>query len=187
QFRQAPSSPWIHLCRSSTFPHLWTELLWLSLVPSSPRLYWTPHSLQFLLCPHSLCLHHAHLCPRLHLSHQSRSSAQSSALPGHFGSPAPPWSPLPPAPTPSVGPLESSALPPPWLLPPSSPPWPSAQSAPPWPPPPSAPPWSLLPSVCPHPLFVLLLSPLPPSAVSPSTVRGCAYWEGGVMSQLCSV
>ncbi|KAL0199709.1 hypothetical protein M9458_002896, partial [Cirrhinus mrigala] len=40
--------------------------------------------------------------------------------------PAPPWSsvaPDPPAPPPSVGPLESSVLPPPWLLPLSAPPW----------------------------------------------------------------
>ncbi|XDV51908.1 hypothetical protein PO909_020700 [Leuciscus waleckii] len=66
-----------------------------------------------------------------------------------------PWSPQPPALPPSVGPLESSVLPPPWLLPPSSPPWPpdgsappwsSSQPASPWPPPQPAPPRSPEPS-----------------------------------------
>ncbi|KAI2645558.1 Opioid growth factor receptor [Labeo rohita] len=47
----------------------------------------------------------------------------SSVSPWIFGSPSPPRAPPPAAPPPSVGPLESSAFPPPWLLPPSAPPW----------------------------------------------------------------
>ncbi|XDV50755.1 hypothetical protein PO909_019770 [Leuciscus waleckii] len=93
------------------------------------------------------------------------------------GSPAPPWSPLPPASPLSVGPLESSALPPPWLLPPLSLPWLPAQPALPWPPAQTAPPWSLLPSVCPHLLFVFLLCPLPSAVdwfpISSGVRQGC--------------
>ncbi|KAL0159333.1 hypothetical protein M9458_043058, partial [Cirrhinus mrigala] len=81
------------------------------------------------------------------------------------GSPSPPQAPLSPVLPPSIGPLESSALPPPWLLPLSAPPWvalmamawvPSAFScskyllSSPWLLP-SSPPWS----------FVTLASPQP--------------------------
>ncbi|KAI2648364.1 Titin [Labeo rohita] len=45
----------------------------------------------------------------------------SSPSPWLIGSP--PLAPPPPAPPPSVGPLESSTVPPQWLLPPSAPPW----------------------------------------------------------------
>ncbi|KAL0194553.1 hypothetical protein M9458_008125, partial [Cirrhinus mrigala] len=48
--------------------------------------------------------------------------SRSSVSPWIFGSPSLPRGPPPPAPPLSVGPLESSALPPPWLLPPSAPP-----------------------------------------------------------------
>ncbi|KAL0198509.1 hypothetical protein M9458_007049, partial [Cirrhinus mrigala] len=46
-----------------------------------------------------------------------------SASPWHIGPPSPPWAPLPPAPPQSVSLLESSTLPPHWLLPPSAAPW----------------------------------------------------------------
>uniref|UniRef100_A0A673N2S3 DBB domain-containing protein n=1 Tax=Sinocyclocheilus rhinocerous TaxID=307959 RepID=A0A673N2S3_9TELE len=78
--------------------------------------------------------------------------------------------PLPTAPPPLVGPLESAAIPPPWLLPPSAPPWaaimavawfllgPSCSKSfmsPPWVLPPSSPSWTLsagpLPGVRPPP------------------------------------
>ncbi|KAL0171352.1 hypothetical protein M9458_031663, partial [Cirrhinus mrigala] len=82
----------------------------------------------------------------------------SSVSPWIFGSPSPPRAPPPPAPPPSVGPLELSALPPPWLLPPSAPPWAYIMAAVwvstgfscfgsllflPWLLPPSSPPWTL--------------------------------------------
>ncbi|KAL0198143.1 hypothetical protein M9458_006683, partial [Cirrhinus mrigala] len=46
-----------------------------------------------------------------------------------IGSLSPPRAPPPPAPLPSVGPLESSALPPPWLLPPSALLWATIKAA----------------------------------------------------------
>ncbi|KAI2644088.1 Opioid growth factor receptor [Labeo rohita] len=81
----------------------------------------------------------------------------SSESPWTIGSPSPPRAPPPPAPPPSVGPLELSALPPPWLLPPSAPPWVGMMAAvwvshdsscsgsllsSPWLLPPSSPPWT---------------------------------------------
>ncbi len=43
--------------------------------------------------------------------------------PGSLASPSLPRAPPPPDPPPLVGPLESAAIPPPWLLPSSAPPW----------------------------------------------------------------
>ncbi|XDV25612.1 hypothetical protein PO909_029503, partial [Leuciscus waleckii] len=83
---------------------LTSGLLWLCLVPSSPRLHWTPYSLQFVLGPHSLGLHHALLCPHLHLNRQTQRLRHVLPDPRRYlGSSAPPWSPLPPAPPLSVG------------------------------------------------------------------------------------
>ncbi|KAL0189403.1 hypothetical protein M9458_016502, partial [Cirrhinus mrigala] len=139
----------------------------------------------------------------------------SSVLPWIFGSPSPPRAPPPPAPPPSVGPLESSALPPPWLLPPSAPPWAYIMAAvwvstgsscsgsllfPPWLLPPSSPPWTLitlffvpLPGFRPPPkppptwtmFFCCFFLPLCLFCFLFSTARGRAYSEGGVMSQFC--
>ncbi len=82
----------------------------------------------------------------------------SSPSPLLFGSPSPPQAPPPPAPPPLVGPLESAAIPPPWLLPPSAPPWATVMAVAwvppgssysgsllslPWLLPPSSPPWPL--------------------------------------------
>ncbi|KAI2646692.1 Titin [Labeo rohita] len=89
-------------------------------------------------------------------------SSVAPAPPRTSGSPPMPWSPEPRAlprapPPPSVGPMESSALLPPWLLPPSAPPWvimaafwvllgsscSGSLLFPPWLLPPSSPPWTL--------------------------------------------
>ncbi|KAI2650572.1 Filamentous hemagglutinin [Labeo rohita] len=122
----------------------------------------------------------------------------SSESPWTISSPSPPRAPPPPAPPPSVSPLESSALPPPWLLPPSAPPWVGMMAAvwvlhgsscsgsllsSPWLLPPSSPPWTLfivlLPEVRPPPepppTMTLLLSHIH----SLSTPRGRAFREGG--------
>ncbi|XDV40029.1 hypothetical protein PO909_009192, partial [Leuciscus waleckii] len=164
QIRQAPSSPRIHLGRSSINPSLWTALLWLRLFPSPPRLHWTPYSLLFLLGPHSLCLHRALLCPRLHLSRQSRRLHHVPPDPWRrLGSSALPWSPLSPASPLSVGPQAVCTDCIVWL-------------------PASSGPSCLLSAL--HLLFILLLSPLPPSAVGLSRARGRAYREGGVLSHV---
>ncbi|KAL0177233.1 hypothetical protein M9458_026127 [Cirrhinus mrigala] len=135
----------------------------------------------------------------------------SSVSPWIFGSPSPPRAPPPPAPPPSVGPLESSALPPPWLLPPSAPPWACIMAAvwvstgfscsgsllfPPWLLPPSSPPWTLItlffvslpgfrPPPKPPPTWTLFFCPSCLFCFLFSTARGRAYSEGGVMSQFC--
>ncbi len=56
-------------------------------------------------------------------TNENKRPSGSSVSPWLIGSPSPLQAPPPPAPPPSVGPLESSALPPPWLLSPSAPPW----------------------------------------------------------------
>ncbi|KAI2666664.1 Chromatin-remodeling ATPase INO80 [Labeo rohita] len=105
-------------------------------------------------------------------------SPEPWAPPWPFGSSVSPWifgSPSPPAPPPSVGPLESSAIPPPWLLPRSTPPWTTIVAAiwvspgsscsgfllsPPWLNPLSSPPWTLF--------VVLLLGVRPPPEPPPT-------------------
>ncbi len=103
---------------------------------------------------------------------------RSSASPWLVGSPS--RAPPPPAPPPLVGPLESAAITPPWLLPPSAPPWAimavawvqlcascsgSLLSLP-WLLPPLSPPWSLsagpLPDVRPPPDPPPNFPPAPP-------------------------
>ncbi|KAL0192919.1 hypothetical protein M9458_011215 [Cirrhinus mrigala] len=105
----------------------------------------------------------------------------SSESPWTIGSPSPPRVPPPPAPPPSVGPLESSTLPPPWLLPPSAPPWANIMAAawvslgsscsgsllsPPWLLPPSSPPWTL---------FVVLFPEVRPPPEPPPTITFCYH------------
>ncbi len=104
-------------------------------------------------------------------------------LPWLIGSPSPPRAPLPPAPPPSVGPLEMSSLPPPWLLPLSAPPWvafmavvrvPPGSScscsllSSPWVLPPLSPPWTLFVT-----LFVVLLTVVRPSPEPPLDLSAC--------------
>ncbi|KAL0192209.1 hypothetical protein M9458_010505, partial [Cirrhinus mrigala] len=115
----------------------------------------------------------------------------SSVTPWIFGSPSLPRAPPPPAPPLSVGPLESSALPPPRLLPPSallwativaavwvspgyscsgsllSPPWLHLLSDPPWTL--LSSPWLLPPSDAPWTLFVVLLPGVRPLPEPPPT------------------
>ncbi|KAI2655859.1 Opioid growth factor receptor [Labeo rohita] len=124
----------------------------------------------------------------------------SSVSPWIFGSPSPPRAPPPAAPPLSVGPLESSACPPPWLLPPSAPSWVVIMAAvwvslcfscsrsllfPPWLLPPSSPPWTML---C---LFELSVRPWPPEPPTYSLVffcmlygARCAYSEGGKAARI---
>ncbi|KAL0199245.1 hypothetical protein M9458_007785, partial [Cirrhinus mrigala] len=126
----------------------------------------------------------------------------SSVSPCIFGSPSPPRAPPPAAPPLSVGPLELSALPPPWLLPPSAPPWVDIMAAvwvflcfssfgsllsPPWLLPPSSPPWTT-PSQLWNSSFVLLPGVRPPPKPPPKTwyflfsclsARGRAFPGGG--------
>ncbi|KAI2657389.1 RHO1 GDP-GTP exchange protein 1 [Labeo rohita] len=75
----------------------------------------------------------------------SSSTSGSSASPWLICSPSPPRAPLP-APPLLVGPLESSALHPPWLLPPSAPPWAMAAA------------WAL-PGSCTHPNLARITLP----------------------------
>ncbi len=117
---------------------------------------------------------------------------RSSASPWLVGSPSPPRAPPPPL----VGPLESAAIPPPWLLPPSAPPWAIIMAVAwvllcascsgsllslPWLLPPSSPPWSLsvgpLPRVRPPPEPASKV-PTRPSPSDNTTVRGRTFQEG---------
>ncbi|KAL0176582.1 hypothetical protein M9458_028912, partial [Cirrhinus mrigala] len=105
----APSSPSsfrLRLGLSSTICHLGTPLLPLCLVP--PALLGS----SFPSAPPWSSVASAPLWP-----------SGSSSSPWLIGSPSPPRVPPPPAPTLSAGALESSTLPPPWLLPLSAPPW----------------------------------------------------------------
>ncbi|KAI2662036.1 Titin [Labeo rohita] len=125
---------------------------------------------------------------------------RSSVSPRIIGSSSPHRAPPPPVPPPSVGPLELSALPPPWLLPPSAPPWATIMAAA-WPSvstmvPPSvgsaldpsasslAPPFvvTILDFVCcpsPGSLSSARASSYTPLFLFCSTVRGRAFQEGG--------
>ncbi len=135
-----------------------------SLVPPPLWLCQAPPSLWLHLGPLSLWLPDPHLCLG-RLSHLLRLGPPDP--PSRPGSP--PRASPPPPPPPSVGPMESSALPPPWLLPLSATPW-AAIMAVAWVPPGSScscsclsPPWLLPP---PGPPWLLLSSPwiLPPSS-----------------------
>ncbi|KAL0186637.1 hypothetical protein M9458_018307, partial [Cirrhinus mrigala] len=64
-----------------------------------------------------------------HLSLGLRLGRPDPVSPGLVGSPSLPRAPPPLAPLPLVGSLESSALPPPWLLPPSAPAWAAIMAA----------------------------------------------------------
>ncbi|KAI2655726.1 Opioid growth factor receptor [Labeo rohita] len=131
--------------RHSVPPALWTSSLPLaqpssSVAPAPPRTSGSPPT------------------PRLPEPLVPPWPSGTSVSPWIFGSPSPPRAPPPAAPPLSVGPLESSALPPPWLLPPSAPPWVIMAAVwvslcfscsgsllfPPWLLPPSSPPWTLL-------------------------------------------
>ncbi|KAI2644671.1 Accumulation-associated protein [Labeo rohita] len=111
-------------------------------------------------------------------------SSGSSVSPRIIGSPSPPRALPPPAPPLSVGPMESTAFPPPWLLPPLAPLWGSIMAAiwvspgsscsspllsPPWLLPPSSPPWTI-PSPPWTPDFAILMGVCPPPKPPPKTM-----------------
>ncbi|KAI2651773.1 Hermansky-Pudlak syndrome 3 protein [Labeo rohita] len=98
-----PSGSALVGCRPALASGLQSSGFALSLLPSGSVGHLPPFSSTFVLC------NLADLAdPRLRLSHLSHLL--------YLGSPSPPWVLLPPAPSPSVSPLVSSALPPPWFF-----------------------------------------------------------------------
>ncbi len=169
----APSSLWFHLGQSLTIRRHGTPLLLLHLVPPAlSGLSFLPNPPWSTVAP--VPLQPSRFLPLLQSPKPSASPwpSRSSALPCLVGYPSPPRAPTPPPPPlPSVGNLELSALPPPWLLLPWALPWtailavvwvPPGSSCSksllsfPWLLPPSDPPWLLL-----SPSWLLPLSDLP--------------------------
>ncbi|KAI2660142.1 Cytochrome c biogenesis protein CcsA [Labeo rohita] len=197
QLHRAPSSLRLRLGRSSSRHRLKTPLLWLHLVTLSHRLHWAPPSLQLRLSPLSLRPLCGPMDLQLHLGRQSLGLClgppDPQCHPRPIASPSPSRAPPPPVPPPSVGPLESSALLPPWhdssfrRLRRGLPSWlrsGSRLAAPAQSPfcllPPSDPPWILLsppwllpPSSPPWTLFVVLLLGVRPPPEPPPTLIFC--------------